>query len=127
MAQDAEFYPTYLTQGHRWFEPDVDSLAAALRDVAGHPEAARAKAAGAREELIEGFGTDAIVDRIVELACDVHERRMRPFSCVLRGPFGSNSSLSVVNDSLADALDARDEPVIHRAEGVLRPVTVIGN
>ena len=122
VPEDAEFFPTRMTQGHRWFEPDVDALASALRDIAGNRGAARAKAAGARAELIERFGRDAIVDRIEELACDVYERRQRPYSCVLRGAFGSNSSLSVVNDSLAEALDARGGAVLHRPEGLSDPV-----
>ena len=45
-----------LYRGHRWFEPDVDEVAAALREIASDPAAARAKAAGARDELIERFG-----------------------------------------------------------------------
>src|SRR4051812_1702066 len=87
---DAEFFPGRHCEGHRWFQPSVDSLAAQLRDIAGNPDAARAKAAGARDELIAKFGTDAIVDRIVELASDVFERRQRPFALAMRGPFGSN-------------------------------------
>jgi glycosyltransferase involved in cell wall biosynthesis len=119
---DAEFFPGRNCQGHRWFEPDVDSLAAAMQDVAGNREAASAKAAGARNELIERFGTDAIVDRIVELVRGVYERRQRPFACAFRGPYGSHSSLSVVNDSLADALERRGKPAYFRPEGTGDPV-----
>jgi glycosyltransferase involved in cell wall biosynthesis len=119
---DAEFFPGRHCEGHRWFQPSVDSLAAQLRDIAGNPDAARAKAAGARDELIAKFGTDAIVDRIVELASDVFERRQRPFALAMRGPFGSNSSLSVVNDSVADALDRRGAPALFRAQGVVEPI-----
>jgi len=119
---DAEFFPGRLCEGHRWFEPDVDSLAAQLRAVAGDRDAARAKAAGARDELIEKFGTDAIVDRIEELAEDIWDRRHRPFGIAMRGPYGSNSSLSVVNDSLLAALDRRDAPAILRPQGVVEPV-----
>jgi glycosyltransferase involved in cell wall biosynthesis len=100
----------------------VDSLAAQLRDVAGNRDAARAKAAGARDELIEKFGTDAIVDRIVELATDIWDRRQRPFAIAMRGPYGSNSSLSVVNDSLLDALDRRDAPAVLRPQGSVDPL-----
>jgi glycosyltransferase involved in cell wall biosynthesis len=119
VAENAEFFPTRLTQGHRWFEPDVDALALALRQVAAGGDGVRARAGGARRELIERFGPDASVDRIEELARDIHERRQRPFACVLRGSFGSNSSLSVVNDSLADALSG---PVLHRPEGLSDPL-----
>ncbi|MGZ4203381.1 MAG: glycosyltransferase family 4 protein, partial [Thermoleophilaceae bacterium] len=122
VPRDAEFYPGRNCEGHRWFEPDVDSLAAALQDVASHPDAARAKAAGAREELIEGFGTDAIVERIVELACAAYERRRQRFACTFRGPYGSHSSLSVVNDSLAGALARRGKPALYRPEGSSEPV-----
>jgi glycosyltransferase involved in cell wall biosynthesis len=122
VREDAEFFPGWMAKGHNWFEPDVDSLAEALRDIARDPDAARAKAARAREELIAGWGTDAIVDRIEELACDVFDRRRRPFALALRGPYGSNSSLSVVNDSLADALDSRGRPAILRPEGTSEPV-----
>src|SRR4051812_39318586 len=45
--------------GQRWFEPDLDQLAAALAEVASDPDAARAKAAGAREDLIARFGPEA--------------------------------------------------------------------
>jgi glycosyltransferase involved in cell wall biosynthesis len=57
-----------LYQGHRWFEPDVDSLAEAMRRVAGDPAAARTVAAGARAELIAQLGPEATAARIGELA-----------------------------------------------------------
>lgn len=117
VPDDAELYPTHLTRGHRWFEPDPDSLAAAMRAVAADPAASRAKAAGARGELIERFGTDAIVDRIVELARGVYERSRGPFACAIRGSFGSNASLAVVNDGLASALEERGRAVIYRGRG----------
>jgi SAM-dependent methyltransferase len=59
-----------LYRGHQWFEPDVAELAAALAAIAGDPETARAKAAGAREELIERFGPDATARRVLELTCE---------------------------------------------------------
>lgn len=114
VAEDAELYPTNLTAGHKWFEPDVDSLAARMREVAADPEASRAKAAGARAELIENFGTDAIVDRILELSRDALERRLGPFSVAIRGNFGSNASLAVVNDGVAEALERRGQNIMHR-------------
>jgi hypothetical protein len=57
-----------LYEGHRWFEPDVDSLVEAMRDVAGDPAAAHAKAAGARDELIARFGPEVTARRVRELA-----------------------------------------------------------
>jgi glycosyltransferase involved in cell wall biosynthesis len=59
-----------LYQGHRWFDPDVDQLAAAMQAVAGDPAAARAKAGGARDELIARFGPEATARRVRELAAD---------------------------------------------------------
>jgi glycosyltransferase involved in cell wall biosynthesis len=114
VAEDAELFPTQTTRGHNWFEPDVDSLAAAMREVAAGGDAVRQRAAGARDELIERFGTDAIVDRIVELATDLYERRSRSFACAIRGAFGSNASLAVVNDGIGAAIEARGENVLYR-------------
>jgi glycosyltransferase involved in cell wall biosynthesis len=57
-----------LYRGHKWFEPDVGSLADAMRDIAGNPAAARAKAAGARDELMARFGPEITARRIRELA-----------------------------------------------------------
>jgi len=57
-----------LYQGHKWFEPDVESLAAAMREIAGEPVAARSKAAGARDELIARFGPEVTARRVCELA-----------------------------------------------------------
>jgi glycosyltransferase involved in cell wall biosynthesis len=57
-----------LYQGHRWFEPDVESLVGAMRAVAGDPAAARARAAGARDELIARFGPEVTARRVRELA-----------------------------------------------------------
>jgi len=114
VAPGAELYPTHLTAGHNWFEPDVDALATAMREVAGNPEAARAKAAGARAELIENFGTDAVVDRILELSRDILDRNSRPFAVAMRGNFGSNASLAVVNDGVAGAIERSGKNVMYR-------------
>ena len=54
--------------GHRWFEADVDELAAALREIASDPDGARAKASGARDRLLAEFGPVPVTDRIIELA-----------------------------------------------------------
>ena len=109
-----------LYEGHNWFEPDVDSLAAILQEIARDPEAARSKAAGARAKLIEKFGPDAIAARFTKLANEAVERhlarRAKPALCTMRGPFGSNASLATVNDCLADALAGRGHNVIHRTQ-----------
>jgi glycosyltransferase involved in cell wall biosynthesis len=110
--------------GHRWFEPDIESLAAQLRAVAGDRPAARRKAADARPELLERFGPAAIAARVAQLTAAAwerhHERRRRPITCAFRGPAGSVSSLAVVNDALADGLAERGHNFWRFAEG--RPV-----
>jgi glycosyltransferase involved in cell wall biosynthesis len=109
-----------LYRGHNWFEPDVDSLAAILQEVASDTDAVRAKAAGARAELIEGFGPETTARRFVELAGEAVERHLArsasPALCTMRGPFGSNASLATVNDGIADGLFDRGHRVIHRAQ-----------
>jgi glycosyltransferase involved in cell wall biosynthesis len=57
-----------LYRGHRWFEADVDALAAVLREIGNDPETAKRHAAGARDRLIAGWGPEGIADRIVELS-----------------------------------------------------------
>jgi glycosyltransferase involved in cell wall biosynthesis len=97
--------------GHQWFSPAIESIAQQLRAVAGDREGARAKAAGARGELIERFGPDVIAARVAELSAAAwerhHERRANPVALALRGPAGSVSSLAVVNDALAEGFKAR--------------------
>jgi glycosyltransferase involved in cell wall biosynthesis len=94
--------------GHHWFAPSIESLAEQLRAVASDPEAARRKAARARPELLERFGPEVIAARVAELTAGAYERhaerRSRPVTCAFRGPFGSVSSLAVVNDALTDGL-----------------------
>ena len=100
---------TPLYRGHRWFDPNVDALAAAMREVRAGGETVSQKAAAAREELIERFGPEPIVDRIVELATDLLERwdvRSRvSIDLAWRGDYGSGHSLSVVNDGIVGALE----------------------
>ena len=102
--------------GHRWFQPDVDALVAALRDIAGDPAAARARAAGARQDLIARFGAHATAAKLADAAVRAQERHgsHRPRTLVMRGSFGSNASLAVVNDRLGDALEERGWRVRHR-------------
>jgi glycosyltransferase involved in cell wall biosynthesis len=102
--------------GHHWFDADVDVLAAVMREIAGDLVAARARAAGARADLIDRFGQQATADRIAAAADDAWERHGAPRArtVVLRGSFGSNASLAVVNDRTGDALEARGWRVRHR-------------
>jgi glycosyltransferase involved in cell wall biosynthesis len=105
--------------GHKWFEADVDDLAAALRSVASDPAAAGAKTAPARAELIRRFGPEATANRIGDLVADALERhgdrRIKPVYAAVRGRFGSVDSLAVVNDGLARELLARGHNVALRA------------
>ncbi len=63
-----------LYRGHRWFDADVDELANTMRRIASDPRAARERCAGARAELIERFGPEAIAARIGVLADEVVAR-----------------------------------------------------
>ncbi len=124
VAEDAQLFNKLYT-GHKWFEADVDELAAAMRQIASDPAAARSKAAPARDELIRRFGPDATAHRIGQLAADVHERhgerRRKPLYAAIRGRFGSVDSLAVVNDGLASELADRGENV-HLMAPAAKPV-----
>ena len=115
VAEGAQSHAAALYRGHRWFEPDREALAAALREVA-----AGASKAPARPELIERFGPEPIAARIAELTEGALERarwrRSRPVACVWRGDWGSIHSLAVVNEAIADAIEA-DAPVERRLAG----------
>ena len=63
-----------LYRGHRWFEPDVDGLARAMQEVVGDPDAARRKAAPAREMLIDAYGPERMAAVIAEAAGEALER-----------------------------------------------------
>ncbi len=107
--------------GHRWFEPDLDALSAALADVAGDFEAARRRAAPARAQLIARFGPEATTARLIAALRDVAERA-DTFAgtgreCTVRGPFGRNASLALVNDRLLAELEATGRRVHARALG----------
>jgi glycosyltransferase involved in cell wall biosynthesis len=109
---------TPLYAGHSWFQPDGDSLVAAFRAVAaGGPEVA-ARAAGARDELLERFGPEPIAARLAELADGAlarwRERRARPHAVAWRGDWGSVHSLAVVNEALAGSLERCDVRVARR-------------
>ena len=107
---------TWATSGSR---PTSTQLADAMREIAGDPDAARAKAAPARAELIRRFGPEAIAHRIGELAADAverhGERRAKPVYAAVRGKFGSVDSLAVANDGIAGALRARGHNVVRAA------------
>jgi glycosyltransferase involved in cell wall biosynthesis len=120
VPDDAEVHGG-LYKGHSWLEPDVDSLAGIMQEIARDPEAARPKAEGARADLIERFGPEATTRRFTELAQDAIDRHLtriaQPALCTMRGQFGSNASLATVNDGIADALVERGHNLIHRAQG----------
>ena len=109
IPESAQRHTTWY-RGHRWFDPDVDGLAAAMREVFAGGDAVRQRAASARAGLIERFGPGPTAARIAELASDLIERwRARSrlsVSCVWRGDFGSGHSLAVVNDGIVDRLEA---------------------
>jgi glycosyltransferase involved in cell wall biosynthesis len=117
VPEKVELFPYY--PGHSWFEPDVDHLAGALTEIASDWDAARAKAAPARADLIERFGPDATAARIVELAEEALERVaptvLRPPLAAVRGEFGATASLAVVNDGLVEALRADGHSILQRS------------
>jgi glycosyltransferase involved in cell wall biosynthesis len=120
VPDDAELFNT-LYRGHRWFEPDADDLAAKLREIASDWDAARQRAAPARQRLIDRFGTAATAATLRTCAIGARERygdAGRP-RCVVRGQFGSGASLATVNDGLADGLERTGTTVYHRAPGSL--------
>jgi glycosyltransferase involved in cell wall biosynthesis len=100
--------------GHRWFEPDIEALSTALADIAADPERSRRRAAGARAELIQRFGPEATTRRL-EMAISQVVDRARTFAsgreCSIRGPFGRNASLALVNDRLLAELEAEGRRV----------------
>jgi glycosyltransferase involved in cell wall biosynthesis len=63
-----EAAPSDLYVGHRWFEADVDTLSAALQEIAANPGAARRKASQARGELIERFGPQHVAREVLDSA-----------------------------------------------------------
>ncbi|HVU76476.1 MAG TPA: glycosyltransferase [Gaiellaceae bacterium] len=103
-------------QGHSWFEPDRDSLVAALRDVRAGRDPQRA--AGARAELVERFGPGPTAARIAELTGEALERwRSRANAQVAftwRGEWGSIHSLAVVNDAIASAAELEPDVAVRR-------------
>ena len=103
---------------HRWFEPDVDALSAALTDVASNPARSRARAANARSDIIARFGPEAIVERLRTVARELvqHDASLSG-RCAIRGTFGRNASLSIVNDTLLAELEGAGRRVHARAEG----------
>ena len=104
--------------GHRWFDPDLEHIAAILSEIASDPAAARAKAAGARADLVARFGPDATARTLRTAIAEVAGRRgaltRSGREVVLRGPFGRHASLSLVNDRLLEQLE-RDGRRVHAA------------
>jgi glycosyltransferase involved in cell wall biosynthesis len=118
VPNDAELFNT-LYQGHRWFDPEVDDLAAKLREIASDWDAAAKRAEPARRRLIERFGPDATANTLREAAEGAMSRFANPArpSFVIRGSFGSSASLATVNDGLAGGLEDLGATVHHRAPG----------
>jgi len=107
---------TDVYRGHRWLEPDRAALAATLRSVFDDPHAARARAARARDDLLERFGPAIVARRIAELTESAlarwRDRQCRPVACVWRGDFGSGHSLAVVNDAVTAGLERQGSRVV---------------
>src|SRR4051794_13691729 len=120
VPDDADLWNS-LYKGHKWFDADADELAAAMREIAADPEAARAKAAPARDELIRRFSYQATAGRIAELSAAAWESygdlRTRPLYAAVRGPAGSVDSLAVGNDGIARQLTAMGHNVEIRTPG----------
>jgi glycosyltransferase involved in cell wall biosynthesis len=117
-------------RGHRWFEPDRDSLVSILRDVACRG-ADSPRAVGARADLMERFGNQVVADRIAELTLDLLGRwslaRSKPVACVWRGDWGGRSSLSVVNDGLVGEIESAGQVVERIVPDVLSlPTAAVG-
>ncbi len=118
VPEDAELF-NELYRGHRWFEPEVEDLAAKIRDVARDWNAARRRAAPARERLIERFGAQATAETLREAATAAVARfggATRP-ACVIRGSSARPPRSPTVNDGLAAGLEAGGRVVHHRAPG----------
>jgi glycosyltransferase involved in cell wall biosynthesis len=118
VPDDAELFNS-LYRGHRWFDPDVDDLAAKMREIASDWDAAGERAQPARERLIGRFGPEATANTLREAALAAMSRFADPArpSCVIRGSFGSSASLATVNDGLAGGLEELGGAVHHRAPG----------
>jgi glycosyltransferase involved in cell wall biosynthesis len=63
-----------LYRGHRWFEADVDELAAVLREVAGDPAKAARRASSARGELRQRFDPVRIAGEVMGAAREAAAR-----------------------------------------------------
>ena len=125
-----EHTPIYA--GHEWFEPDHDSLVAAMRHVANGGDAVRSRAEGARAELVERFGFPAIGGRLAQLAVDAvarwQERRSRPIRFAWRGDWCSVHSLAVVNEAVTTAAQADGRAAVARTatDGFLIRDEIVG-
>jgi glycosyltransferase involved in cell wall biosynthesis len=108
-----------LYRGHRWFEPDVDALADAMRAVAGDPGAARKVAAGARAELIAKLGPEATAARIGELADAAVSAAGSRVGRVSRGEARGNCDIESARTVavLAFADELVEQPELLRAYG----------
>ncbi|HEX4521683.1 MAG TPA: glycosyltransferase family 4 protein [Gaiellaceae bacterium] len=122
---------TSLYGGQRWFDPDVEALAAAMREVRAGGADVEQRAASARTGLTENFGPEPVVAKLVELAAGLYDRwRSRSttaVTCAWRGDFGAGHSLAVVNDGIVDGLERAGEAVRRLApESVATRVDTVG-
>ena len=99
-----------LYDGHMWFEPDVEDLAGALREIYDRPDEAKQKAGAARAAVISEFGPQVIAERIAELSADLKERRKaftynQPRPLAIRG-FTFEEAMPALALSLQGELEA---------------------
>lgn len=104
-----------LYYGHRWFDADSEHLAAIFREIAADLPAARAKAAPARQRLIDHWGDEAMAATLQDACAQAWERcdPNRPVTVAIRGSFGAGSSLAAVNEQLSASLEAAGHHVAY--------------
>ena len=93
VAADAELFND-LYRGHRWFEADVEHLAATLREIAGARRGAREgrrRPPGPHRPLRPRRDRDARRRRSAEVVRPLRPQRGRTAACIWRGGFGSRT------------------------------------
>jgi glycosyltransferase involved in cell wall biosynthesis len=95
-------------EGHRWAEPRLDDLVAALRELHGNPEGARVRGEAARERAKQ-FDHRRVARLALDRLASLSPRRRSGVSgsrpgVVLTGPVMREHSLAGVNRELARAL-----------------------
>ncbi|HUG13462.1 MAG TPA: glycosyltransferase [Thermomicrobiales bacterium] len=105
----AAWHETPCYRGHRWVEPSVEQLRAAMRQVFEGSDVVRAKAALGREQVRASYGWDSVarivIERLAESGLDARRpspsRRPR---VTWEGGLFSNHSYAIVNRHLCRAL-----------------------